>query len=312
MKSNNILKVKLFLEENQGYLKWGKEKLASRLNVDVKEVIAAKQMLWAEEEEVVEVKNDTKVLISTDELEEFTEWRKTKGLTKPKQNNLPKPYLNGDPTNILVIGDIHEPFSLEGYLEFCREKQEEYNCGTVVFIGDVIDSHFSSYHETEVCAMGADDELDAAVKKIANWYYVFPKAYVTIGNHDRLVNRKAKTAGLASKWIRDYSEVLNTPNWTFVEEVELYNVCYNHGEAGTARTRMKNELQSQVQGHLHAEAYVDWSVGAKHKVFGMQVGCGVDRTAYAMSYGRIYKKPVISCGVVLNSGSLPILLPMDL
>tara|TARA_R110002126_G_scaffold68046_11_gene172167 strand:+ start:2976 stop:3905 length:930 start_codon:yes stop_codon:yes gene_type:complete len=309
MKANNILKAKLFLEENQGYLKWGKEKLADKLNVSIHEIIAAKQMLWAEEEEKEVVVPEVKQ-IPTSEFDEYVEWKKTKGLSKKPK--LPKPFEGGDVENVLVIGDIHEPFSLEGYLEFCRDKQEEYNCGSVVFIGDVIDSHFSSYHETEVCAMGADDELDAAIKKIANWYSVFPEAYVTIGNHDRLVSRKAKTAGLASKWVRGYSEVLNTPNWKFVEEVELYNVCFNHGEAGTARNRMKNELQSQVQGHLHAEAYVDWSVGAKHKVFGMQVGCGVDRSAYAMSYGRIYKKPVISCGVVLNAGTLPILLPMDL
>ena len=50
MKANNILKAKLFLEENQGYLKWGKEKLADKLNVSIHEIIAAKQMLWAEED----------------------------------------------------------------------------------------------------------------------------------------------------------------------------------------------------------------------------------------------------------------------
>ena len=100
-----------------------------------------------------------------------------------------------------------------------------------------------------------------------------------------------------------YQELLG---WNFVEEIEIHDVCYNHGKVGTAKTRMKNKLQSQVQGHLHAKCYTDWSVRAKHKVFGLQVGCGVDRDSYAMSYGKIFKKPVIACTVVSNKGTLPI------
>jgi hypothetical protein len=30
----------------------------------------------------------------------------------------------------------------------------------------------------------------------------------------------------------------------------------NHGEGGTAKNRMKSELRSQVQGHLHTQLYV--------------------------------------------------------
>jgi hypothetical protein len=44
----------------------------------------------------------------------------------------------------------------------------------------------------------------------------------------------------------------------------------------------------------------------------MQVGCGIDRDSHAMAYGRVYKKPVISCGVVLENGTFPIVIPMNL
>ena len=42
---------------------------------------------------------------------------------------------------------------------------------------------------------------------------------------------------------------------------------------------MKTQLHSQVlvQGHLYAEFYTDWTVGSKHKVFGLHVGSGVHR-----------------------------------
>jgi len=67
-----------------------------------------------------------------------------------------------------------------------------------------------------------------------------------------------------------------------------------------------------VQGHLHAQAYIEYSVGARLKIFGFQVGCGVDDNSYAMAYGKHFKKSVISCGVVLNKGTLPILITMNL
>ena len=45
-------------------------------------------------------------------------------------------------SRVLVIGDLHEPFSLDQYLYHCIEVYAKYNCNRVVFIGDVIDSHY--------------------------------------------------------------------------------------------------------------------------------------------------------------------------
>ena len=229
---------------------------------------------------------------------------------KPK--NIIYPYLNGDINNILIIGDLHEPFTKAGYLEFCRKQQEIYNCGTVIFIGDLIDNHYSSYHETDPDGMSAIDELDLAIEHIQEWYFTFPQAVVIIGNHDRLVHRKAYTSGVSKRWIKDYSDVLQTPNWNFVDNIVYYDINFNHGEGGTARNRAKNELQSQVQGHLHTQLYTEYLVGANYIIFGMQVGCGVDNKSYAMAYGKNFKKPALGCGVILYEGKLPIAIPMDL
>ena len=230
---------------------------------------------------------------------------------KPKKERV-NPFLGGDPDNILIIGDLHEPFTLKGYLKFCRDQQEIYNCGTVVFIGDAVDNHFSSYHESDPDGYSAGEELDRAIDRIAYWYHTFPKATVIIGNHDRLVYRKAFSSGVSKRWIRDYKDVLETPNWNFVENIELFGVNINHGEGGTAKNRMKTELQSQIQGHLHTQLYVEYAVGANFIVFGMQVGCGVDIKSYAMAYGKNYKKSAIGCGVLLNKGTLPIPIPMKM
>lgn len=201
---------------------------------------------------------------------------------------------------ILVIGDIHEPFSLDGYLDHCKETYENYNCNQVIFIGDVIDNHYSSYHETDADGMSGGDELDLAVKKLRKWYKTFPKADVIIGNHDRMVMRKAQTSSVPKKWIREYKEVLETPKWNFVDRVVYDDVQYIHGEGGAAHIKCRADMMSTVQGHLHTLCYVQWLVGANFKVFGMQVGCGIDHDSYAMAYAKRGKKPAIGCGVVIG------------
>jgi metallophosphoesterase superfamily enzyme len=214
--------------------------------------------------------------------------------------------------NVLVIGDLHEPFCLDKYLEFCVSKYEQFDCTEVVFIGDIIDNHYSSYHETSADGMGGADELELSIKRIARWYKEFPKATVIIGNHDRMIMRKAQTSAIPSKWIKSYKEVLEVPNWNFVERYVKDGVQYLHGEGGTARTKCRADMQNTVQGHLHTQAYCESYVGQNFRVFGMQVGCGINHESYAMAYAKYGKKPAIGCAVVLNNGKLPINLLMEL
>lgn len=214
--------------------------------------------------------------------------------------------------NVLVIGDLHAPFIKFGYLEFCQKIYKKYNCNYVVFIGDIIDNHYSSYHESDPDGMSAGGELLRAKKEISYWYKAFPKAKVCIGNHDLIPNRKAMTSGLSSSWIRTIDEVLDTPNWEFSEEFLIDGNLYVHGTGRKARNRAKKDLVSIIQGHYHSESYCEHFVGNNFKIFAMQVGCGIDRKAYAMAYGRHFDKPHINCGVVLENGRLPILEYMDL
>jgi len=229
--------------------------------------------------------------------------------------DLIKEYRHNDNTtanNILVIGDLHEPFCLDEYLDFCIQKYIEFNCNEVIIIGDCLDNHYSSYHETNVDGMSGGDELALAIKRMARWRDAFPIATVIIGNHDRMVMRKAQTSAIPSKWIKSYKEVLNVPDWNFVERYEKNGVQYIHGEGGTARTKCRADMMNTVQGHLHTQAYCEHYVGQNFRVFGMQVGCGIDHESYAMAYAKYGKKPAIGCAVVLNNGKLPVNLLMEL
>lgn len=200
---------------------------------------------------------------------------------------------------ILIIGDIHAPFCLEGYLDFCKETYAIYNCNQVIFIGDIIDNHYASFHTTDPDGMGGGDELDYAIDTIQDWTNEFPKADVLIGNHDRIIMRKAFESQIPKRWIKSYNEVLKT-KWNWVDRIVYDGVQYVHGEGGTARTKSKNDMMSTVQGHIHTQAYTEWSVGRNFKVFGMQVGCGVDSSAYAAAYAKNFKKQAIGCGVVIG------------
>jgi predicted phosphodiesterase len=220
-----------------------------------------------------------------------------RGNTKKAYENIVK-----QERRILVIGDIHAPFVLKGYLDFCKDTYAKYNCNQVIFIGDIIDNHYSSYHEADPDGMGGADELAYAISVIADWKEAFPVADVLIGNHDRLIMRKAFSSSIPKQWIKGYNEVLGT-DWNWVDRIVYDNVQYVHGEGGTARTKAKNDMMSTVQGHIHTEAYTDWIVGRNFRIFGTQVGCGVDSTSYAAAYAKNFKKQAIGCAVVLGGST---------
>jgi predicted MPP superfamily phosphohydrolase len=202
---------------------------------------------------------------------------------------------------VLCIGDLHEPFCLDGYLEFCIKTYAENNCNRVVFIGDLVDNHYSSYHETDSDALGGLDELEYAIKKLSKWYKAFPDADVTLGNHDRIIIRKAQTSNIPSKWIKEFKDVLETPNWRFVTDVYIDGVRYVHGDkSSAAKTAAKRDMVSTVSGHFHTQMYVEWFFGKYAALFGMQVGCGIDSSSYAMGYMQGGKKEAIGVGIVIG------------
>ena len=237
--------------------------------------------------------NDQRVSIKNDQLREYLK------------------YLNDENSNrVLIIGDLHEPFCLTEYIDHVRRIRDRYQCNKIVFAGDVIDSHASSYHESDPDGLSAGDELSLSIKSLKKWHDEFPNAEIMIGNHDRIVARKAFSAGISKRWLRDYEDVLETPTWKFKEKTIIGNVLYHHGEGGTARTRYKKEMMSMWQGHLHTQFYIDYMVGQNFKIYGCQVGCGIDHEKFAFAYGKNYPKPIIGCGVDLDG--VPILEPMHL
>jgi hypothetical protein len=219
-----------------------------------------------------------------------------------------------DVDNVLFIPDLHAPFIKDGFLEFCKDQRDKYNCGTIIFAGDIVDGHAWSYHEHDPDGLSVGDELDSAKKQLQSWYTEFPEAIVLMGNHDLLIQRKAKTIGLSKQFIKGFGEVLEAPKtWNFKLEHIKDNVLYKHGSIGDAFKVAKSSRMSTCQGHFHSKTFVQWSVSEKDAIFGLQVGWGADRHQYAFDYGKSFtEKPILSCGIILDKGLTPIVKMMPL
>ncbi len=210
--------------------------------------------------------------------------------------------------NILVIGDTHLPFAHKDYLEHCKRTYRKFNCTTVVHIGDVIDNHALSFHDSDPDGFGGGKELALAKKELKKWYEAFPSVYVCLGNHDNLSYRKAFKHGISINWIKDHSEVLNSPKgWKFAERWVIDDVIFEHGVGSSgdmgATNRAKENRQSTVIGHSHSFAGVRYLSSRTDVIFGMNVGCGIDADEYAFAYAKYQaKRPTLACGVVYDNG----------
>lgn len=206
----------------------------------------------------------------------------------------------------LVIADTHIPFEKEGYLAFCKRIERALKCERVVHIGDLVDNHSISYHEHDPNGWSPEYEMEEADKHLQKWFKAFPMVSLCIGNHDRLVDRKSKTVGLPSRCFTSFRNMWNLPKGWKDDFSFIYDdVCYMHGSSTGKFAHLQHAIDnrmSTVIGHLHSVAGVEYIANERDLIFGMCVGCGIDRHKYAFEYGRAFrKKPILACGVVSNT-----------
>jgi len=221
-----------------------------------------------------------------------------------------KQKMKSERNNVLVIPDLHAPFTKTGFLEHCKKVYEDYNCSDVIILGDEVDHHYSSFHDSCPDGDGAMRELNQAIAVLKGYYEAFPSAVVTVGNHTNIIARKMFSAGLSKRWMRDYAEVLEVPNWTFTDSFFKDGVYYCHGQGRKAKQRMIKEGVSVVQGHWHYDSEIGFQYNYLGEVkFYMQLGCGIDADSYAMAYAKNFGTPNLNCGVVAGNGKIPLIVP---
>ena len=206
-----------------------------------------------------------------------------------------------------IIGDTHVPYCLDGYMEFCADIFEQWDCDTIIHIGDLVDHHALSFHDSEPALKGAHGEFLDAVVELQPWYKQFPELTLITGNHDLIPQRQLTKLGMNHEtWMRPLKEVYQMPEgWNIQDTVTIDGVLYHHGYTAGGVNGFRNDAQRRmcrtVSGHAHGNAGISASASEHRLVWGMAVGCGIDREAMAFAYGKHFlQKPIIACGVVID------------
>lgn len=216
----------------------------------------------------------------------------------------------------LLIGDLHAPYMHRDAVAFLKAVKSKYKPNDIVFMGDEVDAHATSYHEHDPDLPSAGDELVQAIKQLMPLYELFPKAVILESNHGSLVYRKALTAGIPSAVLKGYREILNAPKgWTWkydhILSTSMGPVYCHHGKSSSHKKLSQNMAMSAVQGHFHNEFYVSYWSSPNALYWDANAGCLVDHKKRAFAYGKSnLQKPIVGC-IVISDG-IPQLIPMVL
>ena len=230
-----------------------------------------------------------------------------KKYSRPKEDN----------SRILLISDMHIPYHHPDTLDFLEHLKVVYCPTRVICLGDELDKHALSYHDSDPDLKSAGDELRASLPVIQKLHKMFPKIDILESNHGSLVWRKAKTNGIPRHYIKSYNDVLGVGDgwkWHHDLTIELPNgnKCYfHHGKSSDVLKLSQQMGMNAVQGHYHNDFSAKYWANPNGLYWGLQIGCLIDDESYAFSYNNVnIKRPLIGTGLIVDS--LPILEPMIL
>lgn len=218
--------------------------------------------------------------------------------------------------SILVISDMHHPYAHPDTVPFLKALKSKYKFDKVVCIGDEVDFHDMSFHDSDPNLDSAGVELDKAIKALQPIYTMFPKVDVVESNHGSMVLRKALVGKIPSKAIKSYNDTLDAPKgwkWTFdtIVKTPIGPVYFCHGKSGSPGKLASQYGMSCVQGHFHEKAQITYISTPEKLMFDCHTGCLADDKSRALGYNKVNpKRPIVSVVVILNG--VPQIVPMVL
>lgn len=220
-----------------------------------------------------------------------------------------------DNSRILLISDMHIPYHHPDTVEFLQHLKEKYNPTKVVCLGDELDKHALSYHDSDPDLPSAGDELRMSLPVIAQLHALFPRMDILDSNHGSLVWRKAKTHGIPKHYIKSYRDVLEVDEgWTWHYDMTLdlpngQKVYLCHGKMSDI-TKMSQQMgMCTVAGHYHQSYKIEYWGNSFQLYWGLQAGCLIDDKSLAFAYNNTnLKRPVIGTGLIIDGQ--PILEPL--
>jgi len=221
-----------------------------------------------------------------------------------------------DNTRILVIPDLHFPYCHPDSLDFLYKLKKLLNPTRVICLGDELDYHAMSFHDSDVDLDSAGTELLKSLGYIDTLHEIFPKMDLMDSNHGSMAYRKAKHHGMPRHLLKSYNEVLCVPveDWKWHDRLIISlpsgeNVVFGHYFGADVLRASQAMGMSVIQGHAHSSFEVRYWQNHTGLHFGATVGCLIDDKSMAFAYNKLQiKRPIM--GAMLIENSIPQLIPM--
>ena len=217
---------------------------------------------------------------------------------------------------ILVISDMHLPYQHKDSIKFLKEIKKEFKPDTTISIGDLLDQHALSFHDSSPELYSAGMELDKAKEYVKELESIFPKLIEVDSNHSSMIYRRALKHGLPRAYLKEYGDFLETKKWKWVDDLTLtmsngQRCFFTHGRSADVLKVSQTMGMSAVQGHYHTKFVISWWANPDNLFFGMNVGCLIDQKSMAFNYAKNFRtRFIIGCGIIIDG--IPRLLPMVL
>lgn len=225
--------------------------------------------------------------------------------------------MNKAKDTVLIIPDTQIPFDHPDAIPFLKTVRAKYKPTRVVQIGDFFDLHALSKYPSNPDGYSPGHEIEVALERASEYYSLFPKVDLVLGNHDLRVTKRAFEVGIPAHFLKTFSEWMQLPKGWKVHDLflEIDGVAYQHGIGYSGkeghRKAAERNMQSTVIGHLHAHAGISFMANREKLFFAFNVGALIDDHAYAFEYAKYNSsKSIIGCGVV--DKGIPMFVPMSL
>ena len=210
---------------------------------------------------------------------------------------------------VLAIGDMHIPYHHKDSMAFLRALKKHYKgFDLVVNIGDELDQHAISMHDSNPDLPSAGDELNIAKQYIQVLYKIFPDMTLVDSNHSSLVYRRALKYGLPKAYLKHYNEFLEVGSgWKWVNDLTITlndgsRCFFTHGMSANVLQIAQRYGMHTVQGHYHSKASIQYYSNPDKLVWGAQTGCLTNQDSLAFSYSRLFKDRFIMSSLVIVDG----------
>jgi hypothetical protein len=218
---------------------------------------------------------------------------------------------------ILLVSDLHIPYHHPDTLEFLQYLKDKYQPTRVICLGDELDKHALSFHDSNPDLPSAGDELRLALPVIQKLKEMFPVMDILESNHGSLLYRRAHAHGIPRQYLKSYNEVLQVDdNWKWYYDMVLDlpngNKCYlHHGKSANITKTSQTMSMCSAAGHFHETFKIEYWGNPVSLYWAMQCGCLIDDKSYAFNYNNVnLKRPIIGTGLIIDS--MPVLEAMVL